>query len=540
MNERRKYQRSRAVRGGRILLSDKRSVIDCAVQDLSGDGACLQVESVVGIPAVFGLAIDGTESIRACRLIWQSDDRLGVAFDRSQFEGRDDGRSLDPMFWSRPSEERTDIDLVRHELSGLRAALDEVRFGVVLLDTELRAQLINRAFRKMWRLPDAKADSKPAFVALMYHGRDTRAYDVPEAELHSYVAERVAPVKAGNPAPRHLCLANGEVIRLECAVLPGGGRMLSYTYVTDIVRHSDELGMLRAALDNIDQGIILLDRQLNAQFMNRAVRKLAGVPDDKAERRPHYSELVNDARFTNASAVLEAFLSRRIALVRAGDPTPTDLRMSDGRTIRAHCATLPEGGRMLTYTDVTDLVRTAEQLERLATIDAMTGAYNRRHFLALAEMEWDRFQRYHRPLSLFILDIDRFKSINDRFGHDVGDRAIAHVVDLCRATKRSSDIVGRIGGDEFALLLPETDSSQAETVSERLRRAVADTPLPVDGASVAMTVSIGIARATLSQSGVDALMKKADQFLYQAKLGGRNRIARATDLPIAEYRAAAE
>src|SRR5580700_1752776 len=115
--------------------------------------------------------------------------------------------------------------LVHHELVTLRAALDEVRFGVVLLDHELRAQFINRAFRKMWRLPDAKADSKPAFVALMYHGRDTRAYEIPEAKLDAYVAERVTQVKAGDSGPRDIRLANGEVLRFQCTPLPSGGRV---------------------------------------------------------------------------------------------------------------------------------------------------------------------------------------------------------------------------------------------------------------------------------------------------------------------------
>ena len=83
------------------------------------------------------------------------------------------------------------------DMLALRAALDEVRFGVVLLDQELRAQFINRAFRRMWRLPDHKAESKPPFVALMYHGRDTRAYDIPAGELDAYIAERVEHVKVG-------------------------------------------------------------------------------------------------------------------------------------------------------------------------------------------------------------------------------------------------------------------------------------------------------------------------------------------------------
>jgi PAS domain-containing protein len=143
----------------------------------------------------------------------------------------------------------------------------------------------------VWRLPDAKADSKPAFVRLMYHGRDTRAYEVHPSDVDAYIAERVALIKAGDATPLDLRQANGEVIRLQCAVLPNGGRMLSYTYVTDIVRRSDELDVLHAALDRVQEGIILLDADLNAQFMNRAVRALWKVSDEQAGPVPPITNL---------------------------------------------------------------------------------------------------------------------------------------------------------------------------------------------------------------------------------------------------------
>src|SRR6201982_3901110 len=107
-----------------------------------------------------------------------------------------------------------DREQVRSELLRLRTALDRVPVGIVLLDADTRAQFINRAFRKMWRLPDHKADSKPPFVALMYHGRDTRAYEVPEAELDAYVAERVEQTRRGVHPPRDVRLTNGEVLRV--------------------------------------------------------------------------------------------------------------------------------------------------------------------------------------------------------------------------------------------------------------------------------------------------------------------------------------
>ena len=183
---------------------------------------------------------------------------------------------------------------------------------------------------------------------------------------------------------------------------------------------------------------------------------------------------------------------------------------------------------MLTYSDVTDIVRHSEELERLATIDGMTGIYNRRHFLALADREWSRSKRYGRPLSFLMIDIDFFKSINDRFGHEIGDRVIVHLTAIARESKRDSDVLARIGGEEFALLLPETDLQQAEQVAERLRREAAAHPLNATSVSVPMTVSIGVAVAEDRMAGIADLMKAADHALYEAKIAGRNRVIACT------------
>jgi diguanylate cyclase (GGDEF)-like protein len=161
-------------------------------------------------------------------------------------------------------------------------------------------------------------------------------------------------------------------------------------------------------------------------------------------------------------------------------------------------------------------------MEKLATIDGMTGIFNRRHFLALADREWYRARRYGRPLSFLMIDIDYFKAINDRFGHDVGDRAIVHVANLASHYKRGCDLLARIGGEEFGLLLPETEAAQAELVAERLRRAVAASPLAE--VSHSATVSIGVATADETMAGISDLIRSADKALYAAKRSGRNRV----------------
>ena len=139
----------------------------------------------------------------------------------------------------------------------------------------------------------------------------------------------------------------------------------------------------------------------------------------------------------------------------------------------------------------------AIDLSQLATTDGLTSLINRRHFDTLAHAEWARFQRYGRPLSLMLLDIDHFKSVNDRFGHDAGDMILKAVAETCKLTKRQSDVVARFGGEEFVLLLPETDETAAEIAAERLRKSIQDHPRILPGENLQLTVSIGVASAAL-------------------------------------------
>jgi PAS fold len=124
----------------------------------------------------------------------------------------------------------------------LSAALDQVDIGIVLLDSDTRAEFINRAFRDYFKLSDAQADAQPPFIALMYHGRNTGAWQLPEDELSAFIAKRTEMIRVGDSTPINIDLADGEVLRFTCTALPDGGRMLSYTPVTDLVRHSDNPG----------------------------------------------------------------------------------------------------------------------------------------------------------------------------------------------------------------------------------------------------------------------------------------------------------
>jgi diguanylate cyclase (GGDEF)-like protein/hemerythrin-like metal-binding protein/PAS domain S-box-containing protein len=170
--------------------------------------------------------------------------------------------------------------------------------------------------------------------------------------------------------------------------------------------------------------------------------------------------------------------------------------------------------------------RVREELERQARTDFLTGLLNRRRFMELAEAEQARLLRYGEPFCLLMFDVDRFKAVNDRHGHKAGDRVLQEIAEVLRCNLREVDTAGRMGGEEFAVILPETTALDAQDAAERLRQAIAARPMPVEsGESLNVTVSIGIAAAPAGvPADIEALLKQADQALYAAKNGGRNQV----------------
>ncbi len=168
------------------------------------------------------------------------------------------------------------------------------------------------------------------------------------------------------------------------------------------------------------------------------------------------------------------------------------------------------------------------EVQRLATTDELTGLSNRRQILTQGEVELARARRYGKPLSAVMMDIDHFKTFNDRFGHAVGDRVLSTVAEWARSALRTLDVIGRYGGEEFVALLPETDLAGAALVAERLRQAVGQSHVPSEAGPLSVTISLGVAQLVFGE-GLAGLLNRADEALYQAKEGGRNRVVVAPE-----------
>lgn len=165
-----------------------------------------------------------------------------------------------------------------------------------------------------------------------------------------------------------------------------------------------------------------------------------------------------------------------------------------------------------------------EQLILLSRTDGLTGAYNRRHFVDNSEDVIGMMKRYHRPASLLIADIDHFKTINDNYGHHAGDISLQAFTNVCREGIRESDILGRLGGEEFGMLLPETSIHDAQILAERIRKAVSVLEIKLGDQIIRLTVSIGLVELGTDDVSIDAAMRRADLAMYQAKMRGRNQV----------------
>jgi diguanylate cyclase (GGDEF)-like protein len=176
-------------------------------------------------------------------------------------------------------------------------------------------------------------------------------------------------------------------------------------------------------------------------------------------------------------------------------------------------------GFLLLYNEILQ-----QELRLLARIDPLTGVSNRLAINEATTLMLAHSARYRQPLGVLMLDADHFKNVNDRFGHNGGDKVLRSLVVSIRATLRDSDLIGRVGGEEFVVLSPGADLASAMLLAERVRSTVENTPLVIDGQPLTLTVSVGVAVAAVNDRDGTALLQRADAALYEAKRAGRNRV----------------
>ncbi|MGE4350939.1 MAG: GGDEF domain-containing protein, partial [Bdellovibrionales bacterium] len=181
-----------------------------------------------------------------------------------------------------------------------------------------------------------------------------------------------------------------------------------------------------------------------------------------------------------------------------------------------------EPSMLVSVNDISERKKLEAELFHQANTDSLTGLSNRRFFMIQAEQEIRRARRFTRALSIIMMDLDHFKHVNDTYGHAAGDAALEMIVKASLETLRESDVMGRLGGEEFAIILPETALDAAQDVAERLLAHIAETPIPTTKGVIHCTASLGVSQLAPKDATIDELLCRADEALFQAKEQGRN------------------
>jgi diguanylate cyclase (GGDEF)-like protein/PAS domain S-box-containing protein len=301
--------------------------------------------------------------------------------------------------------------------------------------------------------------------------------------------------------------------------------------------HDRKRHILQLAIDlynNAPCGYHSLDSHGTVLLMNDTELGWLGYSRDEVIGKKKYPE------FLSSPQSAKEFMERYQAMVH-GAPVPpeTELRFQARRkdgslfdlAVTPNCVRDADGRFIMSrtiVTNITERVRLEAALEQEAHLDALTAVYNRGYFMKLAERHLARAQRKNEPLSVLYLDLDHFKKINDTYGHTTGDQVLRHSCRLISESLRPGDLFGRMGGEEFAVLLPGKAALESVAVAERLRRLVSKAPLPLgDDGEIRVTISIGVAEFSTHWPSLDALLSAADEALYRAKNRGRDRVESA-------------
>jgi diguanylate cyclase (GGDEF)-like protein len=346
-------------------------------------------------------------------------------------------------------------------LRTLADAMDLMDVGVVLLDRDLRARFINPCFVEMWQIPPALLASGPSYRDLLNYGTASGCYPVLAADAPAYIDGREAEVRSGTAYQTLLILADRRQLLFGCVASSDGGRILTYTDISQELRQEASSAMERTSAE----------LRFNSEMLEEQGAHLA-------------------------------------ALAEAAEES----------------AQRADAARGLLEHEITERRQLEIKLRQLATTDGLTGVLNRSEFLASAEREMDARKASEPNMVVLMIDVDHFKAVNDRFGHAGGDRALTHLVTTLRAGLRQIDLLGRVGGEEFGIVLLDTPLMPAEMVAERLRARVAEVQIAFADRLISMTISIGLAVQLDTDQSIEQVLARADDALYQAKRSGRNRV----------------
>ncbi|MDI3491951.1 MAG: diguanylate cyclase [Thauera sp.] len=379
---------------------------------------------------------------------------------------------------------------------------------------------------------------------------DGRDFDLLRFPLHDFLGQTVAsrppvgalavwrdvtPALQAQQAARTEKIVSGLLgFLLVQGLILGVARLSRREWQAQLAAQTREVSTLaqrnEVLLMAAEEGIFGIDLEGRTRFINTSALRMLGFRQDEIEgERQHllFHHSHHDGQpYPEADCPIAKTLKDGVVRRQEDWFTRRDGR---GFPVELTCAPLIEDGRLngavVVFHDISDNKQREEALIALANTDALTGVANRRHFLERLQAELGRVGRHATQASLLMIDLDHFKRVNDTYGHATGDEVLRNLAALARQTLRQSDVIGRVGGEEFAALLPDDDAASAVQTAERLRKALETHPvITADGVQVMVTASIGVTRLRATDEKPEAPLGRADEALYLAKNQGRNRV----------------
>ncbi len=450
--------------------------------------------------------------------------------------------------WSRSSVPRLSDTEAR--AAGSQAALvadgtelfEHVGDGVMLTNAVNRVTWVNEHYVRMYGLPDKASAVGRQFEDVyssawrQHEGADRVLYETGLATLTENMRFAGAPFELPLPGARWV-----RVIEQRRS---DGVGFFAHVDITVLKRQQQELilaerrardsqtllgeksRMLEVTLERMEQGVMMVNAQRVVEVCNRRAIELLGLPPELMASRPTFAQVLEFQWSTDEFAHTPEDVRQ---FIRDGgildQPQCYDRKRQDGRVIEVQSVPIEGGGVLRTYTDITKRRRQEERIRHLARHDGLTLLFNRAAFLERVAMALNNSDATAGGFAVHYLDLDRFKPVNDRLGHAIGDKLLAIVAERLQCVVRDADIVGRMGGDEFAIFqanVKETD--QALRLAQRALQSVQQ-PIEIEGHVVQVGLSVGIALHPEHGTTTESLMRNADTALYAAKACGRGAVS---------------
>jgi diguanylate cyclase (GGDEF)-like protein len=409
----------------------------------------------------------------------------------------------------------------------LELTLDNTAHGLVMTDSEMRLTVCNKRYAEMYGLTDEQTKPGTPLCAIL----ETRICNGNgPLDPHDFIERRLEEASSPVPLQTFNRLRDGRIIAINHQPIPGKGAVAIHQDVTaekhteaSLIAKSEELVRANmrfdAALNNMSQGLCMFDASMRVVVANSRFSEIYGLSRDQVKPGTTLRQILEFrmAKGDYAGLTPEEFLKK-------GFYESAELQtLANGRVVSVLRHWLPDGGILTTHEDVTDRRQSEAKIAFMAHHDLLTGLANRSYFMEKIEEAGARLRRRGEPFTVFMLDLDRFKDVNDSLGHPAGDALLKEMALRLKSALRETDVLARLGGDEFAILQcgEQNQGDEAVALAARIIEIIA-TPFDLEGRKVSVGTSIGIARAPQDGIEPNELLKKADLALYRTKSEGRN------------------